>query len=588
MTEGTADPDLDLLYQADEKPPPRLALGLGLQYALLSLGGIVLIPMIAYRAAGSSEPVLAWAVFVSLLVSGVITALNAFPVGRFGAGYVLVAGPTSAALAVSVDALAAGGASLLLSLVVASALFQLIFSYRISMFRRIITPTVSGIILMLLPVTIAPIVFGKIAEVPAGRSQVDGLVCAFVTLAVIVFVSLKGRRRLRPWAPLIGIVAGAMVAVAYGLYDMGRVAQAAWIGLPSTAWRAPEIDFGPSFWGLLPAFLLVAISCSIRTMSASLAIQDVSWKTVRATNLRAVQGAVAADAMANLLSGLGGTMPNATRSTTVALTRITRVGARSLGIGVGLALVAIAFLPKVIALVLALPAAVLSAYITMMIAALFVTGMKMVVADGLDQRRVMITGLSFWIGAGCQYGLLLPDILPQFLGGLLNNGLSSGGLTAILMTLLLEMTEGKRQRLEIDLDVSCLPQLREFVARFTSAKGWSRGMGDRLDLVAEETLLTLIQNQPDSGQNRRRLRVTAHRESGEAVLEFVARSGDSNIEDRIALLGDTTDARPVERDISLRLLRHLASNVRHRQYHDADFITVRVEAPEGTERAKDG
>ena len=72
------------------------------------------------------------------------------------------------------------------------------------------------------------------------------------------------------------------------------------------------------------------------------------------------------------------------------------------------------------------------------------------------------------------------------------------------------------------------------------------------------------------------------------MLEFVARSGDSNIEDRIALLGDTTDARPVERDISLRLLRHLASNVRHRQYHDADFITVRVEAPEGTERAKEG
>ena len=156
------------------------------------------------------------------------------------------------------------------------------------------------------------------------------------------------------------------------------------------------------------------------------------------------------------------------------------------------------------------------------------------------------------------------------------------------MTILLEMTEGRRQRLEVDLDVSCLPQLREFVARFTSAKGWSQDMVDRLDLVAEETLLTLIQNQPEGDQHQRRLRLTAHRESGEAVLEFVARSGDSNIEDRITLLGDATDARPAERDISLRLLRHLASDVRHRQYHDADFITVHVEAPEGTERTKDG
>lgn len=588
MTEKTADRDLDLLYQADEKPPARLALGLGLQYALLSLGAIVLIPTITFRAADAGEPVVAWAVFVSLLVAGAITALNSSPIGRFGAGYILVVGPTSAVIAVSVDALAAGGAALLLSLVVASALFQFIFSYRISVFRRIITPTVSGIILMLIPVTVAPVIFGKLAEVPAGRSELDGLVCAVVTLAVIVFVSLKGRRRLRPWAPLIGIAVGAMVALAYGLYDVGRVAQAAWVGLPSTAWLAPQFDLGPSFWGLLPAFLLVALSSSIRTMSASLAIQDVSWKTVRATNLRAVQGAVAADAMANVLAGFGGTVPNATRSTTVSLTRITRVGARSLGIGVGFALVAFAFLPKVIALVLALPAAVLSAYLMLMIAALFVTGMKMVVADGLDQRRVLITGLSFWIGIACQYGLLLPDTLPQFLGGFLSNGLSAGGLTAILMTLLLEMTEGRRQRLEIDLDVSCLPQLREFVARFTSAKGWSRGMADQLDMVAEETLLTLIQNQPDGDQQRRRLRLTAHRESGEAVLEFVARSGDSNIEDRITLLGDATDARPAERDISLRLLRHLASDVRHRQYHDADFVTVRVEAPAGTERAKDG
>ena len=234
MTEGTTDRELDLLYQADEKPPARLTLGLGLQYALLSLGAIVLIPTITFRAADASEPVVAWAVFASLFVAGVITALNASPVGRFGAGYILVAGPTSAVIAISVDALGAGGVSLLLSLVVASALFQLVFWYRICMFRRVITPTVSGIILMLIPVTAAPIIFNKITEVPAGHSQSDGLVCAFVTLAVVLFVSLKGRRQLRPWASLIGIVLGAMVAAAYGLYDMGGVAQASWIGLPST------------------------------------------------------------------------------------------------------------------------------------------------------------------------------------------------------------------------------------------------------------------------------------------------------------------------------------------------------------------
>ena len=319
-------------------------------------------------------------------------------------------------------------------------------------------------------------------------------------------------------------------------------------------------------------------------MSAALAIQDVSWRTPRAPDLRAVQGAVAADALANLLAGLGGALMNSTRSSTVFLIRNTQVSARSVGLVFGCALVAFAFLPKVAALVLALPPSVLGAYLAIMIATLFVTGMKLVVSEGLDYRRILITGISFWVGAGCQYGLLLPDILPHIAGGLLNNGLTAGGITAISMTVLLEFTGGRRRKLETDLDVSSLPELREFVAQFGRDGGWSQKMLDRLDAVAEETLLTLVEDQPEAGAVTRRLRVSAHSESGGAVLEFVAKSSDSNIEDRIAFLGDASDARPAERDISLHLLRHLASEVRHRQYHDIDLITVRVESSRGGPR----
>ncbi|MDE2760842.1 MAG: hypothetical protein OXH90_11170 [Paracoccaceae bacterium] len=142
----TPDWNSELLYQADEQPPKPLAFGLGMQFTLLSLGGIVLMPIIAFRTAGADESTVAWAVFASLIIAGVITGLQAFPVKRFGAGYVLCTGSTAAAIAVTVDALAAGGAPLFATLVVVSAILQFIFSYRISMFRRIITPTVSGII----------------------------------------------------------------------------------------------------------------------------------------------------------------------------------------------------------------------------------------------------------------------------------------------------------------------------------------------------------------------------------------------------------------------------------------------------------
>ena len=565
-----------LVYQADEQPPAALTLGLGVQYAFLSLSALVLAPTIAYRAAGAEDSAVAFAVFASLLIAGAMTALHALPTSRFSAGYVLVTGPTAAAIAINTDALSAGGPALLGALVVASAIFQLAFSYRIAMFRKLLTPTVSGVILMLIPVTVLPIVFGQVTQVPPGHEPWSGPVAAFVTLGLIVFVSVKGPRRLRPWAPLVGIAGGAVVASNYGLYDVDRVLASPLIGAPSPVWHFGSLDPGPSFWALLPSFLLVSLSCSIRTMSSALAVQDVSWRTPRAPDLRAVQGAIGVDALANLLSGLSGTVLAGTRSTTAALTRVSRVASRRIGIVLGGTLVLLAFSPAVLALVLALPGAVLSAYLLVMLATLFVVGMKIVVADGLDQPRILVAGLSFWIGAGCQFGLLLPEVITTFADGAFASGIAAGGLTAIVLTVLLELTRGRRQTLEVALDLASLAELRSFVGKLARDHGASRATFESLEAVAEETLLTLLHDQSEAGARRRRLRVTAYRQRGETVLEFVANLGEGNIEDRISLLGDVTDVNPAERDISLRLLRHLASDVRHRQYHDVDFITVRV------------
>ena len=62
------------------------------------------------------------------------------------------------------------------------------------------------------------------------------------------------------------------------------------------------------------------------------------------------------------------------------------------------------------------------------------------------------------------------------------------------------------------------------------------------------------------------------------MVEFIASGGEENLQDKIALLGEHTAGAPIEREVSLRLLRHLTSSVRHQQYHDTDIVTVRVEA----------
>ena len=69
---------------------------------------------------------------------------------------------------------------------------------------------------------------------------------------------------------------------------------------------------GPAFVALLPAFVFVAVIGTIQAITGAVAIQRVSWRRPRAVDYRAVQGAVAADGVGKLLSGVAGIMPTQT------------------------------------------------------------------------------------------------------------------------------------------------------------------------------------------------------------------------------------------------------------------------------------
>ena len=565
-------------YEANEKPPVALTVGLGLQMAIITVAGIVITPALVVRAAGGGEDFLAWAVFAAVLISGATTILQAVRVGRVGAGYVLCMGTSGAFIAICVTAIAKGGPAMLATLVVVSALFQFVLAARLSLLRRVLTPAVAGTVIMLIPVTVMPIVFDMLTKVPEGSPALAAPVCALATIVAIVGIALATTGAMRLWAPVIGVIAGSLLGGFFGIYDIASVKDAAWIGLPDGSWPGLDLSFGPVFWALLPAFVLVTLIGAIETIGDSVAIQRVSWRRPRAVDFRAVQGAVAADGVGNLLSGIAATVPNTTYSTSVAVTELTGVASRQVGVMLGITFVVLAFIPKALSLVLAIPSPVAAAYVTVLLAMLFVLGMRIVVQDGLDRRRWLIAGVAFWVGVGCQHGMIFPGFLAGVAGSLFDNGMTSGGIVAIVLTLFGELTEPRRRRLQIPFDIAQLPKIFEFLAGFAARSGWGDAMSGRLQAASEETLLSLL-----GGENKdakRRLLVTAHREGGGAVLEFIAASGDHNLEDQIAVMTEQPEGLPAEREVSLRLLRNLATSVHHQQYHNIDILTVRVEASE--------
>ena len=119
---------------------------------------------------------------------------------------------------------------------------------------------VAGTVVMLIPVTLAPLILGKLSDVPQGASPAAAPVTVSVTLLVVLVTALRGSGLLRLWGPVVGIVAGTVTgALAFGLYDAGSVREAAWIGLAPLAYPGLDLGFGPEFWALLSAFVLVTV-----------------------------------------------------------------------------------------------------------------------------------------------------------------------------------------------------------------------------------------------------------------------------------------------------------------------------------------
>ncbi|MCY4571876.1 MAG: purine/pyrimidine permease, partial [Gemmatimonadetes bacterium] len=459
-----------------------------------------------------------------------------------------------------------------------SSVFQFLLAGRLSLLRRILTPTVAGTVIMLIAVNVMPFLFDFMDNVPEGSDRLAAPVTVLATLGVTLAVMLRFTGPVRLWGPLIGIVAGCVAASFFGLIDTGPVGAAALIGVPTAGARGIGFDFGPAFWAILPAYTFVTLVGAIETIGDAVAIQRVSWRNPQATDYRAVQGAVAADGLGNLLSGLFATVPNTTYSSSVSIVEITGIAARRVGLCIGLIFCVLAFLPKITQLLLIIPDPVIGAYALVIIAVLFVLGARIVLQDGMDYRKATIVGVSFWIGVGFQSGEISTAGLDPFLQQLLANGMTSGGLTALLLTGFMELTGPRRVRMQTALEVESLPDIQQFLEKFAKRRGLGSEVAGRLAHAAEETLVLLIEEaEGDQVAEKKRLRLTAKADAGAAEVEFLSAGGEGNIEDHLAVIGGHVAEDPGEHEFSLRLLRHLATSVQHHKYADTDVVTVRVD-----------
>ena len=566
----------NILYQPDERPSHPASLVLGFQSVMTRMAGMAATTSIIAVAGGQSQGYLSWIFFSVLVVCGIGSILQTFRFWRFGSGYSLSVSSSSAFIPICISALLAGGPALLSTLIVVSSLIQFVFISRLSWLRRVISPLVAGTVLMLLASTIITVVLSRLSDVPEGTPPVAAPILAATTLFILMMLRLFAAPKWQQWAPIVGIFIGCVIAVPFGAYDWQLVTEASWIGFPSYPRTGFDLSFGATFWGILPGFVIVIMATTINSISETVAIQQVAWRRPRATDFRVVQGAHHLLLLTNLLAAALGTLPNLIGAANSARVTLTGVAARRMGIYGGLILITVSVSPKLLALVVATPRPVMVAYLMFLLSLLFVQGMRTVFKDGIDGRKAAVIGVSLWLGIGFQNQAILPDLLTGTLGTLLSNGMTTGSVCVILLTLLMDFTSRRRRRLNVAMNISSLPSIDAFLQGFAASAGWNEASTNRLRSAGEETLSSLLSQDGGSEEDsKKRLIVAARRADAAIEMEFIATTEGENLEDKLAYLNEQPELQS-EGEISFRLLRHYASSVRHHKYHDIDIITVQV------------
>ena len=569
-----------LRYEPEEKCPPTLALASALQIFVPNTISVILLTTIVVLASGQGNDYLAWAVFSGLVVTGISIILHSFRFWQIGAGRLVVTNFNVPFLAVTTLALATGGPGLLASLVMVSTVLQFLITVRLASFRRLFTPTVSGTIIMLVAVSAVPFIVNRTVVAPQGVSLERFLIPGIAALAVGALITLKGSPGLRLWTLPLTLVSGVAVAAPMGLYDIGLVIEAQWVSLPDLTWHGFDFTFGVEFWSLLPGFVFVSLTAYLKSLGDLSAIYQASYRERRALDHRVVQSGLNLYGGTTFLTGVLGTIPiSAPWAVTVVYVSFTGVASKVVGIYLGLATLAIAPFSKLIAFLVVVPSPVLSAIYVIIFGALFVEGAKIAFAGQMDHKRGTVIGVSLVVGISAGS---LAGQLEGSLGNIAGSVVASGSAVALAMTAVTGLTRVRRRKLEVDLALSSLTPLAEFLDGFAANRGWSEEARNRLHHVGEEVTLSLLEQGEENGLSEgedRRLTATAQAEGDSVEVEFVVFSHDTtgqNIEDRLAYMESDSGLEDGQQ-FSMRLLSHYASSVHHRKYYGIDIVTVRVD-----------
>lgn len=474
---------------------------LACQHVVVLYSGIILVPVMVANLQGMNHGDSHYLIFATTVCAAAATLLQLVRAGWFGLGAPMFMGTSGAYLSSAHAAVALGGPSLLAGMVLVSAPFQALFSYLIRFMRHIITPTVGGVVIMLAMVGLLKdsVSTWGLAGQGEGWSAMANVLTGIATMVVMLAVEWFGGNKLRPWGVALGMGAGCLISLIDGVLILPDLSHLAWVGLPDGDWPGFQFSAGdPRHWTLTLTYVLAVLSTSIKYTGDAMLLQRVADPGRRKVDYDALQGGLYANSVGLLLAGASGGMPSSSHSANIPLMQMTGVATRQVAVLAAVLLGGLAFSPKMVGLLFAIPDAVIGGVGVVLVAHLFSSGMQLVAAE-MNHRNGLIAGFSLCTGLIASGGNFFPDAFPDAMEPLVSNGVALGGLVAVVLTLVTHLGTSRGVRIAIRPTMENLPsfkaQLDQAVARF-DVSGPAAGY---LELACEETYMYMNEEFGNTG-----------------------------------------------------------------------------------------
>ncbi|CCZ91230.1 xanthine permease [Clostridium sp. CAG:167] len=392
--EGAAA-SMDNIYKLNGKVPVAKAIPFGLQHILAMFVANIAPILIVAGVCNISEQEKATLIQCAMLIAGIGTLIQLFPVWRIGSGLPIVMGISFTFVSIFSYIGATYGYGAIMGAVLIGGIIEGCLGLLAKYWTKIITPIVSASVVTaigfsLLSVGASSFGGGTGAE---DFGSVKNWILGSITLLCCILFNLFAKSYWKQLSVLFGLVVGYIVAIPMGMVDFSSLSSTAIISFPQ--FMPFKMEFNINAIVSVTLIFLVSATETIGDTSA-LASSGLG----RDVTAKETAGSIACDGFISSISSLFGCLPITSFSQNVGLVAMTKVVNR-FTIGTGAVIMILAGIFPIFGAVLAtLPNAVLGGCTIMMFGTIVVSGLQMVSKCGFSHRNITIAALSLSVGIG--------------------------------------------------------------------------------------------------------------------------------------------------------------------------------------------